>query len=447
MQITAIILAAGKGTRMKSALPKPLHQVGGRAMLAWSIDAARASGADKIITVLGPDSADMQNWLDGQPFAIQKEQLGTGNAVAAAEETAAGSSGVALIMFADTPLVTADTLKALVTKVEDGAVIAISGFVPDDPTGYGRIVVGDNNQVEAIVEHREATAEQLKITLCNGGIMAVRLPLLFEFLGSLTNDNAKGEYYLTDIVANAAKAKHRVEYVVIDETEIMGVNDRLDLAAAEAALQDRLRRTVMENGVTMKAPQTVFLSPDAIFEQDVIIEPHVIVGDGCYIGEGTIIRAFSHLEGARLGACCMIGPYARLRPGTIAEDGVRIGNFVEVKKSTLGAGAKANHLSYIGDADVGKAANIGAGTITCNYDGYGKFKTLIGEDAFIGSNSALVAPVSIGARAIIGAGSTITTDVADDSVALTRAPTKERAGAATAFRSRRQTENSKDKGD
>ena len=447
MQITAIILAAGKGTRMKSALPKPLHQVGGRAMLAWSIDAARASGADTIITVLGPDSTDMQNWLDGQPFAIQQEQLGTGSAVAAAKDAAGNKAGVALIMFADTPLVTAETLTALIAKVEEGAAIAISGFVPDNPSGYGRLLVGDTGSIECIVEHREATAEQLKITLCNGGIMAVKLPLLFELLGSVTNDNAKGEYYLTDIVAIASKANHRVEHVVVEETEIMGVNDRHDLAAAEAALQDRLRRTAMELGVTLQAPHTVFLSPDATFERDVIIEPHVIIGDGCHIGEGTIIRAFSHLEGAKLGACCMIGPYARLRPGTAADDGVRIGNFVEVKKSNLGAGAKANHLSYIGDAEIGKRANIGAGTITCNYDGYGKFKTLIGEDAFIGSNSALVAPVSIGARAIIGAGSTITTDVADDSVALTRAPTKERVGAATAFRSRREAEKSKAKGD
>ena len=416
-------------------------------MLAWSIDAARAAGAKTIVTVLGPDSTDMQSWLNGQPFAIQKEQLGTGNAVAAAKDLVGKNEGVALVMFADTPLVTATTLTALVAKISDGVAVAISGFIPDDAGGYGRLVLGNNGTIERIVEHNDATAEQREINLCNGGIMAVRTPLLFELLDKVTNDNAKGEYYLTDIVGIANKAGHRVEHVVIDETEIMGVNDRHDLAAAEDALQNRLRHAAMENGVTLQAPQTVFLSPDAIFERDVVVEPHVIIGDGCHIGEGSIIRAFSHLEGTKLGACCMIGPYARLRPGTTAEDGVRIGNFVEVKKSSLGAGAKANHLTYLGDAEIGQGTNIGAGTITCNYDGYDKFHTLIGEGAFIGSNSALVAPVSIGARAIIGAGSTITTDVADDSVALTRSPKEERNGAAAVFRARRKKQNHGGNGD
>ena len=416
-------------------------------MLAWSIDAARAAGAKTIVTVLGPDSTDMQSWLNGQPFAIQKEQLGTGNAVAAAKDLVGKNEGVALVMFADTPLVTATTLTALVAKISDGVAVAISGFIPDDAGGYGRLVLGNNGTIERIVEHNDATAEQREINLCNGGIMAVRTPLLFELLDKVTNDNAKGEYYLTDIVGIANKAGHRVEHVVIDETEIMGVNDRHDLAAAEDALQNRLRHAAMENGVTLQAPQTVFLSPDAIFERDVVVEPHVIIGDGCHIGEGSIIRAFSHLEGTKLGACCMIGPYARLRPGTTAEDGVRIGNFVEVKKSSLGAGAKANHLTYLGDAEIGQGTNIGAGTITCNYDGYDKFQTLIGEGAFIGSNSALVAPVSIGARAIIGAGSTITTDVADDSVALTRSPKEERNGAAAVFRARRKKQNHGGNGD
>lgn len=446
MQITAIILAAGKGTRMRSALAKPLHQVGGRPMLAWSLDAARAGGADRVITVLGPDSDDIQTWLGDMPVAIQHEQLGTGNAVAAAQDIMGDDgdgTGVALVMFADTPLVTAASLTALADRVKAGAAIAVSGFEPDSPAGYGRLITASDDTVTGIVEHQDATDEQRRINLCNGGIMAVRTPLLFDLLSKVSNDNSKGEYYLTDIVSIAHATGERIEYTVIPEEEIMGVNDRHDLAAAETAMQDRLRHSALESGVTMHAPHTVFLAPDAVIERDVIIEPNVVIGAGCQIGEGSIIRSFSHLEGAHLGACCMIGPYARLRPGTEAGEGVRIGNFVEVKKTRLGAGAKANHLTYIGDAEIGDAANIGAGTITCNYDGFGKFKTLIGEGAFIGSNSALVAPVSIGARAIIGAGSTITSDVADDSVALSRAPTKEREGAAKAFRSRREASTGK----
>ena len=437
MSFTAIILAAGKGTRMRSALAKPLHQVGGRAMLAWSIDAAMAAGAERIVTVLSADSEDIQTWLDGAPFAIQHDQNGTGDAVAAARDSVGTGDGIAIIMFADTPLVTSQSLTALADCVASGASIAIAGFEPADPAGYGRLVPDKDGGITRIVEHKDATAEERRITLCNGGIMAVRTPALFDWLSRITNDNAKGEYYLTDIVGLAVADGQQVRHVVIAEDEIMGVNDRIDLARAEAALQSRLRHAAMESGVTMIAPETVFLSADAVIERDVIIDPHVVIGAGCHIGEGSMIRAFSHLEGAKLGACCVIGPYARLRPGTDAEEGVKIGNFVETKNTRLGAGAKANHLTYLGDAEVGSHANIGAGTITCNYDGYGKFQTLIGDSAFIGSNSALVAPVSIGARAIIGAGSTITSDVDEDSVAVARAGMTEKAGAARAFRDRR----------
>ncbi len=437
MDITAIILAAGKGTRMKSALPKPLHHVGGRPMLAWSIDAAKAAHASTIITVLGPKSKDIQDWLNDTPFAIQHDQLGTGNAVAAAHDLAAGIDGVTLIMFADTPLITAATLGELTASVRRGAAITIAAFEPADPNGYGRLVKGDDGNILRIVEHNDANDAERALSLCNGGIMAVRTPLLFELLDQVTNDNAKGEFYLTDIVGLANMAGLPVDHVITPQSDVMGINDRRDLAAVEAELQIRLRNAAMDAGVTMSAPETVFLAADAVIEQDVIIEPHVIIGTGCHIGEGSIIRAFSHLEGVTLGACCMIGPYARLRPGTVADEGVRIGNFVEVKNTQLGAGAKANHLTYLGDAEIGAAANIGAGTITCNYDGFSKYKTLIGEGAFIGSNSALVAPVSIGTRAIIGAGSTITGDVAADSVAVSRAPKTERSGAAKEFRDRR----------
>ena len=428
---------------MKSAVAKPLHQVGGRAMLAWSIDAAKAAGADSIVTVLSPDSEDIQTWLDGAPFAIQRDQNGTGDAVAAARDVVGGDDGIAIIMFADTPLVTASSLTALADCVAAGAAIAIAGFEPADPTGYGRLVPDEDGGINRIVEHKDATEKEHRIALCNGGIMAVRTPALFAWLSRITNDNAKGEYYLTDIVELAFADGDQVRHVAIAEEEVMGVNDRLDLARAEAALQSRLRIAAMEGGVTMTAPETVFLSADAVIERDAIIEPHVVIGAGCHIGEGSMIRSFSHLEGARLGACCMIGPYARLRPGTEADEGVKIGNFVETKNTRLGAGAKANHLTYLGDAEIGSEANIGAGTITCNYDGYGKFQTLIGDRAFIGSNSALVAPVSIGARAIIGAGSTVTSDVEEDSVAVARASMTEKPGAAKAFRDRRDRDTGK----
>ena len=437
MSFTAIILAAGKGTRMKSALPKPLHRVGGHAMLAWSIDAARAAGADRIVTVLSPGSDDIQSWLDGAPYAIQEEQLGTGNAVAAAREETGESDGVAVVMFADTPLVSAASLRHLAAGVEAGAGIVIAGFLPDDPTGYGRLVEEDNGNITRIVEHRDASPAEQEIGLCNGGIMAVRQSSLFQWLDRVTNDNAKGEYYLTEIVAIANADGDSVKHILVDESDVMGVNDRKDLARAEAMLQDRLRQAAMEAGVTLTAPETVYLSADAVIERDVIIEPHVVIGPGCHIGEGSIIHAFSHLEGTRLGACCIIGPYARLRPGTDAADGVKIGNFVEIKKSRLGDGAKANHLTYLGDAEVGAGANIGAGTITCNYDGFGKHRTLIGEGAFIGSNSSLVAPISIGAGAIIGAGSTITNDVEADSIAVARADARQMQGAASNFRDNR----------
>ena len=444
MEFTAIILAAGKGTRMKSSLAKPLHRVGGHPMLGWSIDAAHAAGARRVVTVLSPGSESIETWLNGAPIAIQQDPLGTGNAVMAAREALDGQTGVAVVMFADTPLITAGSIASLVKAVEDGASLAVAAFEPADPSGYGRIVRDDKGNITGIVEDRDASDDQRSIRLCNGGIMAAKMPLLFELLAQVTNDNAKQEYYLTDIIGLATKAGHNVSHSLVDEAEILGVNDREDLARAEAKLQQRLRRTAMQNGVTLTAPETVFLSADAVIEPDVIIEPHVVIGAGCHIGEGTIIRAFSHLEGTRLGACCIIGPYARLRPGTEGEDGVKVGNFVEVKKTKLGAGAKANHLTYLGDASVGANANVGAGTITCNYDGYGKHETLIGEGAFIGSNTALVAPVSIGARAIIGAGSTITRDVGADSIAVERASTSERTGAAKSFRKSR-LENSKKK--
>jgi len=292
--------------------------------------------------------------------------------------------------------------------------------------------------LNAIIEHKDANETERQIDFVNGGVMAVACPLIFDLLDAVSDDNANGEIYLTDIVHIANERGLKVATCETDEAEVIGVNNRADLAKVEGIIQSRLRSIVMDQGVTMLAPETVFLSADAVIEQDVIIEPHVVIGTGTHIGEGSIIKSFSHLEGARLGPCCIIGPYARLRPGTIAGDGVKIGNFVETKNTNLANGAKANHLTYLGDATIGEHANIGAGTITCNYDGANKFKTLIGDRAFIGSNSALVAPISIGANAIVGAGSTITNDVPDNAIAIARGKQKNIDNAATVFRKRAQ---------
>lgn len=440
MEIAAIILAAGHGTRLNTALPKPLHHIGGRPMLAWSLDAAKAAGASRVVTVLPKQSDRIVAWLDGQESCIQDPPKGTGHAVQAAKDQLTDFNGVALIMFADTPLVTANTLTNLAAAIANGNDIAVLGFEANDPTGYGRLITDANKRLKKIVEHNDATETECAITLVNGGVMAVRCPLLFDLLDEVTADNAKSELYLTDIVAIAITKALAVTYRTTDEREIAGINSRQDLAHIEAILQDRLRHSAMEQGVTMRAPETVFLSADISFGRDVIIEPHVVIGAGTVIGDGSIIKSFSHIEGTVLGVCCIIGPYARLRPGTNADEGVKIGNFVETKNATIGAGSKANHLTYIGDTKIGSDANIGAGTITCNYDGFDKFKTLIGDRASIGSNTALVAPVSIGAGAIIGAGSTITADVPSDAIATTRSALDVRHDAASRYRSSRSNE-------
>ncbi len=440
MEIASIILAAGQGTRLNSALAKPLHQIGGRPMLAWSLDAAKAAAASRVITVVPKESDSIIAWLDGQESCIQDTPKGTGHAVKAAKKQLADFHGVALIMFADTPLVTAKTLAALAAAVIEGSDIAVLGFEANNPAGYGRLVIGADQCLEKIVEHTDATKTERAIKLVNGGVMAVRCPLLFDLLDEVKPDNAKAELYLTDIVEIATARALAVTYRTTDEQEIAGVNCRQDLAHIEAILQDRLRHSAMDQGVTMQAPETVFLSADISFGRDVVIEPHVVIGAGTVIGDGSLIKSFSHIEGTVLGPRCIIGPYTRLRPGTNADEGVKIGNFVETKNATIGAGSKANHLTYIGDTTIGTSANIGAGTITCNYDGFDKFKTLIGDRASIGSNTALVAPVSIGAGAIIGAGSTITADVPSDAIATTRSALDVRHDAASRYRSNRSNE-------
>ena len=434
MDVAALILAAGKGTRLNSSLPKPLHRIGGRPMLAWSLDAARAAGARRIVTILGTGAEVVETWLDGGESCVQDPPNGTGHAVLAAQPTLGDFTGIVLVMFADTPLVTAATLTDLSAAIRDGADIAVLGFTAADPTGYGRLVTDADGDLVKIVEETDANAAERGITLVNGGVMAARAELLFDLLAKTTPDNSKGEIYLTDIVEQASHENHKVVYRQTDEDEIAGVNDRQDLAFIESVVQTRLRAQAMKHGVTMQAPKTVFLSADVTFGRDVILEPHVVITGGATIGEGSVIRAFTHIDGAVIGPCCMVGPFARLRPGTILQDGVKIGNFVETKNAEMGAGSKANHLTYLGDTTVGQDANVGAGTITCNYDGFGKFRTLIGDGASIGSNTALVAPVTIGAGAIIGAGSTITADVPENAIATTRSALDVRHDAATRYR-------------
>lgn len=440
MQTVAIILAAGHGTRLNSAIPKPLHQIGGRPMLAWSLDTAKAAAANRIVTVLPRESDNIVAWLDGQESCIQDQPRGTGHAVKATQDLLDDFHGIALIMFADTPLITANTLTHLANAIRDGNDVAVLGFDTKNPAGYGRLIIGADQRLEKIVEHSDTSKDERSITLVNAGVMAVRCPLLFDLLDEVRPDNTKAELYLTDIASVATTKKLRVTYRTAEECEVAGVNSRKDLAHIEAILQERLRQSAMSQGVTMQAPETVFLNADNIFGRDVIIEPHVVIGAGTVIGGGSIIKSFSHIEGTILGECCIVGPFARLRSGTNAHDGVKIGNFVETKKTTIGAGSKASHLTYIGDTIIGTEANIGAGTITCNYDGFGKFKTLIGDGASIGSNTALVAPVSIGAGAIIGAGSTITADVPENAIATTRSALDVRHDAATRYRSSRSHE-------
>ncbi|MEO1189662.1 MAG: bifunctional UDP-N-acetylglucosamine diphosphorylase/glucosamine-1-phosphate N-acetyltransferase GlmU, partial [Pseudomonadota bacterium] len=395
----AIILAAGQGTRMRSALPKVLHKVGGRAMVDWSVALARSVGCDKIIVVCSPAGQAVQDHiaatLGADAIAIQDPPLGTGHAVLAAREALAGFEGDLVVLYGDTPLIPVNAVEALFHELDAGAAVGVLGFDAADPGAYGRLLVDDKNNLDAIVEAKEATPAQLAIRFCNSGVMAASAANMFALLDKVTNDNAKDEYYLTDIVGLAREAGQRCRAVACDEADVLGVNSRVELARAENAFQTKKRQAFLSSGVTMTAPDTVFFSYDTEIENDVILEPGVVFAPGVHVRTGARIRAFSHLEGAHVAENCEIGPYVRLRPGTVLERGVKIGNFVEVKKTRMGAGAKANHLSYLGDGDVGAGANIGAGTIFCNYDGFLKYQTTIGEGAFVGSNSALVAPVTI----------------------------------------------------
>lgn len=408
---------------MRSALPKVLHKIAGRTMLAHVLSCVGEAGASRVAVVVGPDRADVASAARAAcPDAVvtvQAERLGTAHAVLAARTALEAGQDDVVVAFADTPLVGAETIARLRRPLAEGAALAILGFEAADPAGYGRLLV-EGERLLAIREERDASAAERRIRLCNAGLMALRGDLALSLLDAIGNRNAKGEYYLTDAVEIAAARGERAVVVTAPEAEVAGVNDRAQLAAAEGALQARLRRDLMAAGVTLTAPETVFLSSDTRIARDVTVEPNVWFGPGVSVGEGAVIRAFSHIEGAVIGAGAIVGPFARLRPGAVLGAAVHVGNFVEVKNAVLGEGVKANHLAYLGDATIGAGTNVGAGTITCNYDGRAKHRTTIGEGAFIGTNSSLVAPVAIGDRAYIGSGSVITEDVPADALAIGR---------------------------
>jgi bifunctional UDP-N-acetylglucosamine pyrophosphorylase/glucosamine-1-phosphate N-acetyltransferase len=436
--LLSVILAAGKGTRMRSDLPKVLHRIAGRSMLGHVLALARSVGDSKLAVVVGPGMENVRHEaLAGAPDAtvvVQENQLGTADAVLAARDAIASHNGDLVVLFADTPLIQPETVQKLIGELDKGAQLAVLGFEARDPGSYGRLITGADGTLSAIREAKDASPAELAIRLCNSGVMAFRLEAPLDVLGKIGNANAKGEFYLTDAVEIVRSSGGRAAIVVCEEDEVLGVNARTELAQAEAIWQRRARARAMADGVTMIAPDTVWLSFDTTLGRDVILEPNVFFGPGVTVDQGAEIKANSHIEGARIGAGARIGPFARLRPGADLGRNVHIGNFVEVKNVVLGDEAKANHLSYLGDGSVGAKANIGAGTIFCNYDGFFKHKTEIGEGAFVGSNSALVAPLKIGAGAYIGSGSVITKDVAPGALALERSEQDERPGWAEKFR-------------
>jgi bifunctional UDP-N-acetylglucosamine pyrophosphorylase/glucosamine-1-phosphate N-acetyltransferase len=439
-RFAVVILAAGQGTRMRSDTHKVLHPIAGRALLLHLLDGVDALGADRKVVVLGKGREQVEAALAGRDvtIAVQSEQKGTGHAVQQAADALAGYDGPVVILYGDTPFVEADTLRRMLDRLdgERGPGIVVLGSSPADPLNYGRIILGQGDRIAKMVEYKDATEEERAVRLCNSGMMAVRSADLFRWLGNVGNHNAAGEYYLPDIV-NIAAAEGR-EAVIIegDPYETAGVNSRAELAHLELEWQRRRREQVLVEGATLIDPESVWFAYDTKLGRDVTVEPHVVFGPGVEVADGATIHAFSHIEGAVIGAGASIGPFARIRPGTRLAEKTKVGNFVELKKADVAAGAKINHLSYVGDASVGAKANIGAGTITCNYDGFRKYGTVIGEGAFIGSNTALVAPVTVGHGAIVGAGSVITRDVEPDSLALERNEQKGIAGWAHRFRER-----------
>lgn len=444
-KIACIILAAGKGTRMKSALPKPLHPVAGVPMVHHVIAAAEGLAPERIVVVIGDGMADMAEAVRPHQTAVQTVQNGTGGAALAAAGALKDFDGDILVVFGDSPLITTASLQRMVDIRRQFPAVGLtfSGMRPADPGRYGRMVLDDDGTLKKIVEFKDASADEKTITLCNGGIVAADGAKLFDWLAQIGNDNAQGEYYLTDLPPIARKDNRQTLVVEIDAVELAGANTRVELAALEAAMQQRLREKHMLNGATLTHPESVFFCADTVIGQDVVIEPNVFFGPGVTVADNVTIHAYSHIEGAEIAAAAVIGPFARLRPGSHIGEKAKVGNFVETKNTRLGKGAKANHLTYLGDADIGDKTNIGAGVITCNYDGFLKYKTTVGSEAFIGSNTALVAPVGIGNGAVIGAGSTITKDVPDNALGITRAPQINKDGWAPEFRQKKMKEKAK----
>lgn len=420
----AIILAAGKGTRMKSDLHKVLHPIAGRAMLDHLMASVDTLGAARQIVVVGAGRDQIEAAVSGRAeTCLQEPQLGTGHAVQQAEALLDGFEGDVLVLYGDVPFVRAETMRAMLDRLHSdrAPAVVVLGFEPEDPLHYGRIISDDDGQIIKMVEYKDADEGERACHLCNSGLMASSAKDMFALLSRVQNDNAQGEYYLPDIVNIAIADGRRCETVITDDPdEVAGINSRSELAGAEARWQAARREEAMAEGATLKAPETVFFSYDTVLGRDVTVDPHVVFGPGVTVADGVHIKAYSHLEGASLATGVQVGPFARLRPGAVLEEGSFVGNFVEVKKATLGPGAKASHLTYLGDATVGANANIGAGTITCNYDGYFKYQTVIGERAFIGSNSALIAPVTIGADAIVAAGSAVSRDVGAGDLRMVR---------------------------
>lgn len=421
-EFATIILAAGKGTRMKSDLHKVLHPIAGRPMLEHLLANLAELAPARTVVVAGDRHEQLQQALAAHSItvALQEPQLGTAHAALQAKAALADYSGLVMVCFGDCPMVKAETVRRLAAVLEGDARVAVLGFRPADPLAYGRIIADEAGTVRKMVEFKDATDEERAVDLCNSGVIVAHSDDLWRLLESVGNDNAQGEYYLPDVATNAIAEGLRVAVVETGEAEVQGINSRAELARAEAQWQELKREEAMTNGASLRAPETVFFSWDTEIGRDVTIEPNVVFGPGARVADGATIRAFSHIEGAEIGPGCEVGPFARLRPGAVMEKGSKVGNFVEMKKAVLGEGAKANHLTYLGDAEVGPGANIGAGTITCNYDGYFKYKTVIGPRAFIGSNSALIAPVKIGADAIVAAGSAVSRDVADGELRMVR---------------------------
>jgi bifunctional UDP-N-acetylglucosamine pyrophosphorylase/glucosamine-1-phosphate N-acetyltransferase len=446
-----VVLAAGEGTRMRTTLPKVLHPIAGESLLAHVLAAAPKGvgglkedagneGAGKearLAVVVGPDhqrvEQEVKRLRSDADIFVQRERLGTAHAVLAAKQAIARGADDLLVVFGDTPLISAATFERLRAPLAQGAALAVLGFRAADPTGYGRLLL-DQGRLVAIREQADASEAERKVTLCNAGVMAFDGHKALQIIERIGNANKKGEYYLVDAVAIAREMGLEAVVIETSEDEVRGINTKAQLAEAESVMQTRLRRAAMDAGVTLTAPETVYLAADTSFGKDVTIEPFVVIGPGVSIADGAVIHSFSHIVQASIGKNTSVGPYARIRPGTSLGDGARIGNFVETKAAILEEGVKVNHLSYIGDAHIGANSNIGAGTITCNYDGFGKHKTLIGKGAFIGTNSSLVAPVKIGAGAYIGSGSVITRDVPDDALALERSPQTVREGGAARYR-------------